>query len=345
MLILCVVVGCTHTKGRKPLFRYDLHPFGFLTQANGRIIGSFSDINFLSDDLLLVTVNTRVYGGVDESLTDQPPSKLLLFDVSRRTLFRTAELPVEKNAGSVRSTSGGQFVLLNESGLHLCSAELQCGLAIATKGPLFVSPAGTRIVVGGNGKTEQMLLDAKSLTPIEHFPWMNPNVIPGDDGLLMQRGDKLYIRLPHSAEKPLTFGGIGVWPEARFLNGSTIADFESNKALAVASTDGTILFRVPVSARWHVTDVVSSASGSRFCFHEGGYTTLNSIVHFYDIDNARPLNFESVNVMTTDMGKSLFILRWNPRPYVGYLPIPALSSGGDRLAVIRNGFLEVYSVP
>jgi hypothetical protein len=91
------------------------------------------------------------------SFTDQPISKLLLSDVSRRSLLKTSEMLVEKAAGSVRSIvySQGQFALLNELGLHLCSRELDCGLPVITRGPLFVSPEGSRISVGGNSKTEQ----------------------------------------------------------------------------------------------------------------------------------------------------------------------------------------------
>jgi hypothetical protein len=344
LAILTVAFACGKPSEPGPFFREDLHPFGFPTEAHGRIIGNFTDINFLSDDLVLVSVNNRAYGPVEDSLSDQPVSKLLLFDASRRTLLKATELPVEKDVGSVRATRNGEFVLLNESGLRLCSRELQCGPPVATRGPLFVSPGGTRIVVGGNSRTEQKLLDSASLTELEHFSWMNPSIIPGDSALLIRQDNKLYIRLPQKPDQRLPFGGIGVWPEARFLNSNSIADFESDKALAVAKTDGTILFRVPVNARWNVTGVSTAASGSRFCFHEAGYTTFNSILNFYDIESSRPFNFENVNVLSTDSGKSLLKLRRDPRPYVGYLSTPALSPDGHRLAVIHSGFLEVFEV-
>ncbi len=341
---LTIAFACGKPSEPEPFFREDLHPFGFLTEAHSRIVGNFPDINFLTDDLVLVSVNSRVYGWVEESLSDQPVSKLLLFDASRRTLLNTAEMPVEKDVGSVRATRNGEFVLLNESGVRLCSRELQCGVPIATRGPLFVSPGGTRIAVGGNGQTQQKLLDGASLTELEHFSWTNPTIIPGDSALLIRQDNKLYMRLPEKPDQRLPFGGLGIWPEARFLNPNTIADFESDKVLAVARTDGSIRFRVPVSARWDVTDISTTASGSRFCFHEAGYTRFNSILNFYDIESSRPLNFESVNVLSTDSGKSLLKLRWDPRPYVGYLSTPALSPDGHRLAIIRNGFLEVFEV-
>lgn len=340
-----VSVAIAKPQHTKPFFRQDLRLFGFAADSHGGELISFTDINFLSDDLLLVTINNRSHEPVEYLFSDTPPSKLLLFNASRKTLLKTTVMAVEKQLGSVRATRDGQFVLFNGSGLHLCSPELECGLPFATRGPLFVSPQGTRIVVGGNARSEQRLLDVASLKELDQFDWMNPSVIPGDAGLLVRRSNKLYVRLPEKQDQPLSFGGKGVWPEARFLNDNTVADLESLRSLAVAKVDGTIMYRVPVRARSFVAELETAASGSRFCFHEAGYTTLNSIINFLDIDSGRPLNYESVQVLLIDSGKSLFELRWNPQPYAGYLSAPALSPNGRRIAVIRHGFLEIFEVP
>jgi hypothetical protein len=339
--LLSVIVAQSKPPEPRRVFYKDLHPFGFITEAHGHTVGSFNDISFLSNDLLLVTVNTRTYGAVEPSFSDQPVSKLLLFDVSRGQLVMSTEMPLEKAEGSVRTTRGGKFVLLNESGLHLCSLELECGSPFPTRGPLFSSPQGTRIVVGGNARTPQKLLDG-DMKEVAQFPWGNPNVVPGDSGLLIRQDGKLFVRFAGRPDQPLSFGGSGIWPEARFLNQETIADFESDKALAVARVDGTVLFRVPVTARWELAEVTTAASGSRFCLHQAGYTRLNSIVNFLDIDNGRPFNFESVSVISVDTGKVVLEQRWDPRPYVGLLAAPALSPDGRKLAIIRKGFLEVY---
>jgi hypothetical protein len=351
LVVLCMVPIFTAVVANggpaqpRPLFRQDLHPFGFLTEDSRRIVANYADLNFLSDDLVLVTVNNKIFGPVEKADSDQPPSKLLLFDVSHKSLLKSLEMPVEKNAGSVKAIRDRQFALLNESGLRICSSDLECGLPLATHGPLFVSPAGTRIAAGGNGRTEQKLLDAASLKEIGRFPGINQEVIPGDGGLLIRQRGKIYVRLPGQSDQQLSFGGLGVWPEARFINDTTIADFESDKALAIARIDGTILFRVPVRARSHARETVTAASGSRFCYYEAGYTAGNSFVNFLDIDSGRPLNFEQVKVLSIDSGKSLLELHWDPRPYIGPLSIPALSPNGRRLAVIRHGFLEVFEVP
>jgi len=343
--LIAALVGCSRHTEVQPFFAQDLRSFGFVTDSRGQMIGNFTALNFLSNDLLLVSVNTGVYGPVERANPDQPQSKLILFELSSKRVVRTKELPIERSSDSVRATHDRHFALLNESGLQICSAELECSPPVPANGPVFVSPEGTRIVVGGNGRTEQTLLDADSLKELEGFTWNNPSVIPGDGGLIVRYGAATYLRLSGKPDKLLTFGGWGVWPEARFLNRSTVVDFESDKKLAVAKTDGTIQYRVPVTARWNLSEIATSASGSRFCFHEAGYTKLNSIVNFLDIDSGRPLNIESVNVLSTESGKSLFELRWDPRPFVGIPTTPALSPDGHRLALIRNGLLEVFEVP
>lgn len=123
-----------------------------------------------------------------------------------------------------------------------------------------------------------------------------------------------------------------------------MAYFESSNHLDVAKTDGTILFEVAVSARSLVREIVTAAYGSRFCYYEAGYTAWNSFVNFLDIDSGRPLNFELINVLSIDSGKSLLELHLDPRPYIGPLTVPALSPDGRQLAVISHGFLEVFEI-
>ncbi len=200
------------------------------------------------------------------------------------------------------------------------------------------------IAAGGNRRTEQKLLDGTTLAEIASFGWNQANVIPGDTSLLLRRDSKLYIRLPNQQDRELPLEGIGIWTEARFVSDSRIAGFESDKVLGVVESNGTPVFRLPVTQRWHTAEVTASASGSRFCFHESGYTTFNSIVNFLDIDSGRPHNTETVNVVSVQSGKSILKLKWDPRPYVGLPSAPALSPSGNRLAIIRGGFLEVFDL-
>jgi len=329
----------------QPFFRHELKSYGFPVPSEGQLVGNYTDINFLSDNLVLVSVNTRTYGSVEPLDSDQPPSKLVLFDVARNVLVKTTDSPVEKRKGSVKSTHGGKFVLFNEFGVNFCSQELECRAAIASSDPIFVSPKGNRLIVGGNGQTSQRLVDFASTKQLEQFAWGDVRAVPGDNGILICRHSKLYVRMPDSPERQMPFGGGGIWPDARFLNDKDVADFASTDSLAVARLDGTILYSKPVKQRWHLAEILTTASGSRFCFHEAGYTKLNSAVNFLDIDSGRPFNTQTITVFEAESGQTVLNLEWDPRPYVGPLSSPALSPDGHSLAVMHGSFLEVYRIP
>jgi len=336
--------ACRTVPGPKPAFRSDLRPLGFPTETLGRIVGSFTDISFLSNDLVLVTVNTRTFGADDETPSDLPESKLLLFDLRRHALIKSVEMPVQKAQDSVQSAGNGTFVLLNRAGVQICSPELECGAPFKTRGPLYLSPRGTRIAVGGQGHWEQKILDGSKLTELQSFAANEPRVVPGDNGLLYAQKDKLYAVLAGDPNPHFVLDGVGTGarPDARFLDANTIAALQSDKTMAIATVSGKVLFRVPVSAGSFVAEISTSASGSRFCFHDAGYRGLRAILNSMNIE--QPFNLERVNVIDVGSGKSRFRLRWDPRPYVDYLSRPALSPDGHRLAVIRRGFLEVYDI-
>lgn len=308
------------------------------------MVGSFTDISFLTNDLVLVTVNTRTYGEDDQEPSDLPESKLLLFDISRRALRNSILMPVEKTKDSALSAGNGEFVLLNRAGVQICSAELECAAPVRTRGPLFLSPQGTRIAVGGHGRTDQKLLSGSTLAELQSFGTNQPKVIPGDRGLLYGQKGKLYLMYIDKAEPQFVLDGIGtgIWPDASFLNADTIAALQSEKEMAIAKLDGKVLYRIPVSGGSYVAEVSTAASGSRFCFHDAGYSGFSSFLNFFDI--AQPFNRERVNVREIATGKSHFRLVWDPRPYLGSLSRPALSPDGHRVAIIRLGFLEVYEV-
>jgi hypothetical protein len=326
----------------KPLFRQDLHLLGFPDRTLTRNMANYTDVVFLSDDLVLVAVNFRDYAGVSPLFADEPPSKLLLFDLSQRKLIRSTDLPVEKAQGSVRSTRDGQFVLLDEAGVRLCSSDLTCGQPLTSRGPLAASPGGTRLVVGGNSRTEQKLLDSATLKELESFYPQRVFVIPGDDGLLLRYNRSnvgVHIRIPGKPEYPLESGG-GLWP-SRFLNDRIVAGF-SSRSVFVAKLDGEVLYRLPVKIPWDA-DLVTSASGSRFCIHEIGYTRWNSFINFGYVEGTPP-SIQSVRVIDTESGKLVFQLKWDPRPYGYPLVIPALSPSANEIAIVRAGYLEVYEI-
>ena len=88
-----------------PIFREDLHPFGYPQKLPHKIVADYTDLAFLSDDLILVSINARYFAKSVELLnTDKPPSRLLLFDISQKMLIRSSERAVEKFMGSVHVT-------------------------------------------------------------------------------------------------------------------------------------------------------------------------------------------------------------------------------------------------
>jgi hypothetical protein len=326
-------------------FRVDLRPYGFVTKIPVHAAAGYTNINFLSDDLVLVTVNNRLFGPLDRTFSDLPPSKFLLFEVSQNRFLKSIDMPLEKYPGSVKAVADGRFVILTKTGLQLCTRDLECRPPLPARGPLLVSPAGTRIAVVGNGNTDQVLLDGKTLNELARYARGNPSIVPCDGAILAIKDRKVYFRGSGQADRQLPFEDASVNPSARCINRKTVADFESNKKLAVASMDGHVLFRVPVRARWQMPEVVTSASETRFCFYEKGYTARNTFVNFLDIDEGRPVNFESISVMSTDSGKKLFELQWDPRPDARILTRPALSPDGRKIAVIRHGILEIFQIP
>lgn len=326
----------------KPLFRQDLHLLGFPDRALARNMANYTDVVFLSDDLVLVVVNFREFAGVSPLFADEPPSKLLLFDLSQKKLVRSAELPVEKFPGSVRSTRNGNFALLDQEGVRLCSSELTCGPPFASGGPLFASPGGTKLIVGGSGRSEQKLLDSETLNVLDRFHSPDLFVIPGDDGLLLRyirSKTELHLRLPGKPEYLLEFGGGGIWPSARFLSDRIVADFSSHD-LVVAKLGTAILYRVPVRLEEYA-ELVTAVSGSRFCLHEIDYTRWNRFINFGFAEGMQP-SIESVRVLDTESGKLIFQLKWDPRPYGE--AVPALSPNAHRIAIVRSGYLEVYEI-
>src|SRR5579871_5647946 len=183
LLTTCAIIGLlgtaaftyfekrTQQASPEPFFKQDLTSYGFPTLGYDQPIQNYTDVVFLTDNLVLVSVNTRVFGPVELSNTDSPLSKLVLFDLSARAVVKTADFAVEKRRDSVKSLTDGRFVLLNESGVNFCSQSLDCRKAIDSSDPIFVSPRGSHIIVGGNGQTPQRLFETDSLKELDEFPW------------------------------------------------------------------------------------------------------------------------------------------------------------------------------
>ena len=345
---LTLILGCRALQP-KPAFRVDLRAYGYPTETLGRIVGNYTDIAFLSNNLLLVAVNTKTYGteepDADEFPPDEPDARLLVFDLSRRGLVKEGEFPATKASDSIQALGENRFVLLSHAGLHICASDLECGTLVKTHGPIFVSPGGNVIAAGGRGHSDQILVNAATLQEVQHFPANAPKVLPGDRDLLVLAGGKFYTGSAQNPETHFLRDAVGgaVWPEAAFLNDDTVAVFSDDEQMTVMRTDGHALFRQPLLKGTRLKAVCAAVSGTRFCLQQAGQSRMRSLLN--GVREKKDYDFEQVNVLGASDGKSYFKLDWNPQPYVGNLSRPALSPDGHHLALVRGGALEIFDVP
>ncbi len=329
-----------------PMFREDLHPFGYPQKRPHQSLADYSDLAFLSDDLILVSINERYFAGpVEPASTDKPASRLLVFDISQKALVKTADLSVEKFMGSVRATHDGKFVALAGPTLRLCSQNLECDppILIPGNGPLFVSPRGTRVMAGGNAQNEQRLLDADSLKTLNHFAF-GQAAMPGDTAVLATRGNhQLYLLRDDAPDRLLNFRGGGLLLNAQFLSDDVFATYENDRTFVGVDLDGTIRYRISILPQWSLTDIVPAASGSRFCIHQQAYKVRGPKVNVGDYPKTTS-HLDIYRIFDTHSGDELFHFEWNPRPYISTLIAPAISPSGRRLAVIHSGYLEIFEL-
>jgi hypothetical protein len=146
---LILLIGTIQSSGATskdiPTFRADLAQFGFL---NGRGVGEYSSISFLSADLLLVAINQRRFAAVEPLSTDNPPSTLVLFDVRKKQVLRTAGIKIMKSAQSVASLTDGNFLVASASDITLCSPDLHCEKSFPTKTAIPLGSDRAKLLTG-----------------------------------------------------------------------------------------------------------------------------------------------------------------------------------------------------
>jgi hypothetical protein len=344
--VLALTVAAQKRSIPDPIFREDLHPSGYPQKLPHQSLADYTDLTFLSDDLILVSLNERSFANSVEPVdTDKPPSKLLLFDISRKALLRSSERAVEKFMGSVHATHDGSFVVLEQSGIRVCFKQLECGppSPIAGIGPIFVSPRGTKIMAGGNAQNEQRLLDADSLQTLNHFAF-GQAAMPGDTAVLATRGTQLYLLRDDTPDKLLNFRGGGLRLDAQFLSDDVFATYENDRTLVGVGLDGAIRYRILILPQWSLTDIVPAASGSRFCIHQQAHKVRGTKLSVGDYPKTTS-HLDIYRIFDTHSGEELFHFQWDPWPYISTLVAPAISPSGHRLAVIHSGYLEIFELP
>jgi hypothetical protein len=327
-----------------PVASLDLGKFGYHFTGSTSAFADYTDIGFLSEDLLLISINQRSFGPVEPMFADGPGSRVIVFDLKHGSVLTSGTMSAEKMTGSVQPINGERFAVLNEKGIQFCDTALRCGPPIQTKGPLLVSPQGTHVAVGGNGLTPQIVVDTESLEQIEviHRPQkFQEMAIPGDGAILVHADNRITVRRSGTKEVSFHIVDSGTFPEFRFLNSWSLAGLDHDASeVVLLGVDGHEIRRYKVEKAWR-TGFLPATSGTRFAIYEHGYTTLNSIMNFLDIDDGRPQNFQRVRVIDMSSGNEVYRLEWDPRPH---LIKPALSPSGHRIARVRAGILEVFQV-
>ncbi len=348
ILLFLVLSCCSATfAADATIAMLDLRTFGYRFTGSASSFSDYTDFGFLSDDLLVISINQRGFGTVEPLFADSPDSTLVVFDVKRASVTATRKMTVEKQAGSVQVIGGERFAVLNKKGLQFCDSTLKCGPPIEAQGPLFISPQGKWVAVGGNGRSQQKIIDAESLRQVVVFEQGSvfQLVIPGEGAFLISKNqfndDSVTIQRPGKRDARLTVDSRGNFRELRFLNSESLACLDHDASeVVVTDMDARPIRRYKVAKAWR-TGILTAALGTRFGIYEHGYTALNSLVNFLDIDEGRPQDFQRVRVIDISSGKEVYRIEWDPRPF---LAKPALSPSGSRLARVRGGILEVLQI-
>jgi hypothetical protein len=325
----------------KPVFRIDLRQFGFLNDDGRGTRADYSGATFLSDSSLLVFVNQRVFHGrvVSPGIPDEPPAKFVLIDLASGKVLTTAQLSVLKSDDSVSAVGNDKFALLTASEVKLCSVDLRCHTGLRGSGPMFSSPSGRRLIVGGYTQTQQILLDSDGLTPIQNVgkPLLI-DAIPGDSGIILRDRFSDHVKTK-DGDVVLPLYDYGSWPSSRFISDSLVVGFNSDKKVAEVGTNCVVHYTLSLNGDPRRSSFVASAGRMRFAVNAAGYSGFKSSVDpFYQ---EGPPDFQRITVVDNETGSVIFRRDWR---LGAFFTAPTLSPNGQTLAVIHDGMLDVFSL-
>jgi len=325
----------------KVIFRLDLRQFGFLEDDGRGTRGDYSGAVFLSDSTLLVFVNQRIFHGsaVGPDIPDEPPSNFALIDLANGKVVRSAQLPLLKSDDSVSAVVTDGFAVVTASDVKLCAIDLRCDREFHRSGPMFPSPSGRRLIVGGYAQTQQVLLDAVSLTPIQNVGTpLQIEGIPGDSGIILRDHFSDQAKT-EDGDVVLPLNDYGSWPSSRFISNKLVVGFYSDKRFAVVGTDGVLHYALRLDGDPWRSGFIASADGLRFAVNEGIYSRFKSTVNPFNEEG--PPNLQQITVVDNQTGSVIFRKVWRPGPF---FTSPALSPTGRMLAVIHRGILDVFGL-
>ena len=119
-LILFITTSLQQANAKpKPSFRSNLKQFGYV---EARDVWEYSSLGFLSDDLLLVTINQQRFSHKIAPLS----ANLLVFQLSTKKVISSAVMMVARSSRSVVPLSSGDFLVASILDVKLCSPDLRC---------------------------------------------------------------------------------------------------------------------------------------------------------------------------------------------------------------------------
>jgi hypothetical protein len=323
----------------KSVFRLDLRQFGFLDDGAGKTRGDYSGATFLSDSNILVFVNQRIFHGsfAGPDIPDEPPANFILIDLTGGRVVTTAQLPLLKSDDSVSAAGTDKFALLTASEVKLCTVDLRCHTGFRASGPMFSSPSGRRLIVGGYAQTQQVLFYSDALTPIQNVgkPLLI-EVIPGDSGIILRDRFSDHVKT-EDGDVALPLYDYGSWPSSRFISDNLVVGFTPDKKVAVVGTNGVLRYTLALNGDPWQSSFISSAGGVRFAVNAAGYNRFKSTVDPFHQEG--PPDFQRITVVENETGSVIFRQVWRPRVF--FAP-PTLSPTGKLLAVIHDGILDVF---
>src|SRR5262245_8087212 len=95
ILISILACSCSALAADVASARLDLRNFGYRLTGTAGVFEDYTDLSFISEDLLLISINQRGSGSVEPLFADGPDSTLVVFDVKRGSVTSTGKMPVE----------------------------------------------------------------------------------------------------------------------------------------------------------------------------------------------------------------------------------------------------------
>jgi hypothetical protein len=368
----------------KPEARIPVEPLGYQAPGSLYLLSkmSFGSLDFADSSHLIFTFHeSRLLRRVDsaDSSEDDQMIRADVLSIPEGHVSATADWLMRDRARFLWPLGNGRFLVRRRDTYFTTDETLQLHPLVRTSSPLRateVSPDGRLLVVeddyerhtpeqheklaseaASSGEpppqedTEVALMDVETKTVETAFRVELPIILPvTSTGYVAVREDKendYVVRFVPFQGKPLELGTVAstCTPHETFLNSKALmiescGPDSDDVYLDTWSIDGGKLWRGRRDGRAVWPTFALAQNGSRFAV--GLLQSTHSISVAESLDD-QDVKQQLVQVFDTETGKLL--LSTNASPILSAGQNFALSPRGDRLAVLRNGAIEIYDVP